>query len=280
MAEIAVQAELWPDGHGNHHPTLGSMEDLTAASLSDVEAFWRRWYVPSNATIVICGGIDVVATKKLIQTYFGWMPAVDPPQPAALDEPVAPHPGAAALTATDRVQAAKVMIAWRTDAPYTDSAVDLSVAAQILGGGEASRLYQRLVFHDRLASEVDVYQDDQVLGGEFHVEATVREHVKPEKVTAAIEEELAAFRDGGPTKDEVERAQRVLEAGRLESLENIASRAEAIAQWAAETGDPDYLGRELDQLRGVSAEGVKGSARAWLAEDAAVTMTVTPEEKP
>jgi zinc protease len=277
LADLAVQEALWPAGHGNQHPTIGSMKDLSAASLEDVEAFWRQWYVPSNATLVICGGIDVEATRALVDTYFGWMPAVDPPKPRTLEEPVTPRGAATVLEGKDRVEVPKVIVAWRTDAPFTDNAANMDVVAQILGGGEASRLYQRLVFHDRIASDVVVYHQDQMLGGELHVEATVRDGVDPEDVRVAIREELAGIRDGGPSADEVERAQRVIESSRLAGLENIASRANAIAGWAAYTGDPDHLAEELAMLHAVTPETAKAASVAWLGENAAVTMIVKPD---
>jgi zinc protease len=276
MADLEVQAALWPEGHGYHHPIIGSMEDLDAATLDDVEAFWRRWYRPSNATLVICGGIDVEETRALVEKYFGWMPAQEAPR-RAVTAVLAPRETPVELESTDRVQVPKVMLAWRAGAPYTDASADLEVASQILGGGEASRLYQRLVFRDRLATEVDVYLADQVMGGELHVEALAREGVDAAALRAAIVEEIAALRDEGPTADEVERARRVIEASRLAGLENIASRAGAIAEWAAYADDPDHLAEELAMLRAVTEASVRASAATWLGADSAVTMTVHPE---
>jgi zinc protease len=277
MADLEVQQTLWPPGHGNHNLTIGTMEDLTAASLDDVEGFWRQWYRPSNATLVITGGIDVDATRELVTKYFAWMPTQERPQAKRLDSPVVPRDGAVALTAKDQVKAAKVILAWRTDAPHTEDAVDLAVAAQILGGGKTSRLYKRLVFRDRLASEVYAYQGDQMLGGELHIHAIARDGVDPETLRDAIREEVAALRETPASRAEVDRALRVLESSRLASLENIASRAEALAEWAAYTGDPDHLGEELEQLRAVTPQRLQTSVATWLAADAVVEMIVTPE---
>jgi zinc protease len=276
-AALAVQQALWPPGHGNHHPTIGARQDLAAATLADVEAFWRRWYRPSNATLVIVGGFEVEAARRLVARYFAWMPAQPPPRARGRDAPVTPRPRAVRLTARDRVRAAKLHLAWRTDAPYQDAAVDLAVAAQLLGGGKTSRLYRRLVFQDRLASEVDAYQHDQLLGGELHIEAIARQGVEPAALAAAIREELAALRATPPAADELERALRVLEASRLAGLENLASRASAIAEWAAFAGDPDHLAAELAQLRRVTPTSVQASAAAWLRDEARVEMTVLPE---
>jgi zinc protease len=277
LASLVVQQALWPPGHGNHNLTIGTMEDLTAATLADVEAFWRTYYRPSNATLVIAGGIDLDAAQALVATYFAWMPARPAPARVTLEQPVVPLAGPVELEATDRVQAAAVLMAWRTDAPLTPAAVDLAVAAQLLGGGKTSRLYRRLVFTDRLATDVYVRQADQVLGGELQLEAIARDGVTAEEVRDAIRQELAALRDAPPAAAEVERARRVLEASRLGGLENLASRADAIAEWAALTGDPDHLAEELALLRAVTPASLHATVKAWLGADAAVTMLVRPE---
>jgi len=280
MASLALQEALWPEGHGYHHPTIGSMADLSAASLADVEAFWRRWYVPSNATLVIAGGIDVAATRALVRRYFGWMPAQARPEGRRLEGEVARRARASALTATDRVQAAKVTTVWRTAAPFTDDATALAVAAQLLGGGRTSRLYRRLVMTDRLASEVYASLSDQTLGGELQIDAIARQGVDVARLRDAIAEEVDGLRTKPATSDEVVRARRVLEADRLAGLENLSSRAEAIAEWTERTGDPDHLAEELAALRAVDARRVRAAAQRWLRADASVTMTVLPEQQP
>ncbi len=276
MAEIALQQALWPEGHGNHNLTIGTMDDLTAASLDDVEAFWRKWYVPSNATLVICGGFDLEATRALVARYFGWMPTRPRPAGRELEAPVEPLDGPVELTGTDQVEASKVLVRWRIDAPFSDDEARLDVASQLLGGGKTSRLYRRLVFTERLATEVYAYISQQMLGGELQIEAVVRDGVEPEAVRDAIREEVAALAAAPPAGAELERAQRVLEASRLAGLENLASRAEAIAEWAAYTGDPDHLDEELAQLRAIGPADVQAAVARWLAPEAAVTMIVRP----
>ncbi len=277
LAALAVQQALWPPGHGNHNLTIGTMEDLTAASLADVEAFWRTYYLPSNATLVIAGGIDLDEAQALVATYFAWMPTRPTPARVLLTAPVTPLRGPVELATTDRVEVPAVTMVWRTDAPYTAAAADLEVAAQLLGGGKTSRLYRRLVFTDRLATEVYARQSDQLLGGEFSIDAIAREGVAIEDVRDAVRDELAALRRKAPAAAEVARARRVLEASRLGGLENLASRAAAIAGWAAYTGDPDHLAEELALLRAVTPKSLHASVGAWLAADAAVTMIIRPE---
>jgi zinc protease len=277
VANLLVQQALWPAGHGNYNLTIGTMEDLTAASLEDVEAFWRTYYRPSNATLVIVGGIDVAATKALVERYFAWMPKQPKPALRTLDAPVTPMAKPAELTTTDRVQAAKIVIAFRGDAPYTAAATDLELAAQVLGGGKTSRLHRSLVMNQRLATEAGAFYVPQILGGELQLHVIARDGIDPATLRASIEAEIAALRDMPVDQAELDRARRTIEAGKLKSLENIASRAGSIAQWVAYTGDPDYLGEELDHLAKVTPATLQATAKKWLAPTAAVTMTITPD---
>jgi zinc protease len=276
VAELTAQQALWPAGHGNHNLTIGTMEDLTAASLEDVEAFWRLYYRPSNATLVVVGGFEVDRMKASIEKYLGWIPKRDKPATRVLDKPVEPLAGPAELTTTDRVQVPKVLVGFRTDAPYKPSTIDLAVVAQVLGGGKTSRLYRRLVMKDRLATEVEVDQTDQILGGELWIHGVARERVDAKRLRTAIEEELAVLRDKPITDAELARARRTLEASRLRAMENPASRADSIATWWATTGKPDFLDEELALLRAVTPATIQASAKTWLAETAAVWTTISP----
>jgi zinc protease len=278
IADLTIQQTLWPEGHGNHNLTIGTMEDLTAASLADVEAFYRSYYVPRNARLVIAGDIDVEATKKLIDTYFGWMPDRPEPSHVTLTEPVTPRAEAALLTATDQVQVPRVSFTWRSPAPFASDDAELSVAAQVLAGGKTSRLYRRLVFDERLASSVSAYQYPQVLGGEFQITAYAREGVDPTLIVDAILEEVESLRNAAPTDDELLRAKRVMEAYLLQSLESLVARADRLAEYTAYTGSPDYLSKELDAYRAVTADGVRRAAKEWLSPSSRVQMVVTPKE--
>ncbi len=275
-ADFAVQQALWPAGHGNHNLTIGTPADLGAASLADVEAFWRTYYRPSNATLVIAGGVDVAATRQLVDTYFAWMPTQARPVTRTLDAPVTPRSEPVSLAATDEVQAAKVVVAFRTDAPTTPAAANLEVAAQLLGGSKTSRLYRRLVLRDKLASDVSAYAEPQVLGGELQIHAIARTGVDPAMLQAAIDDELARLRRKGTTPAELTRATRMLRADRLRGLEDLASRADMLATWAAQTGTADGLAAELAALDAVTPTTLRTTVATWLASTAAVTMVVTP----
>jgi zinc protease len=278
IAEIMMQPVLWPEGHGNHNLTIGTMADLDAASLADIEHFWRRWYVPSNATLVIVGGFDVEATRALVQRYFGWLPRAPAPAGARLEAPVEPRREPARLEGTDRVSVPAVMIAWRADAADTAGSADLEVAAHLLGGGKTSRLYKRLVMKDRLATSVTADLFSLSLGGELHVQAVAREGVSDAALEAALRDELSAFRTRPPGQADIERARRYLQAELIASLEGLPGRAETIARWAALYGDPDHLDEELARLAAVTPATVQASVARWMSEQSAVTLILRPEQ--
>jgi zinc protease len=276
LADLEIQQALWPKGHGNWNLTIGTMEDLDAASLADVEQFWRTYYLPSNATLVVVGGFDPAQVKAQIETLFAWMPTRPAPKLRTLDAPVAPLDRAVRLTASDNVAAPKVILTFRAPEANGLGFTDLQIATQILGGSKTSRLSKRLVFKDQLVTEVYAALNPQALGSELQVAAVAKPGVDFATIEAAILDEIKGLTSAPPSAAEVERARRVTEVGLLSSLENIASRAGQLAWWAAYTGDPDHLAETQAALAAVTPQSAQAAARAWLRPDAAVTMIVTP----
>lgn len=279
QAGLDVQLALWPAGHGNHNLTIGTMADLTAASLADVEAFWRQYYRPSNATLVLVGNVDAANAEALVTKYFGWMPKQATPKTRTLDAPVTPLAAPVTLTATDNVTEPKLSYTFRTDAPYTAAAADLEVLAQILGGSKTSRLYKRLVMKERLASDIGAGYGGQVLGGEFEISAIAKGGVSVDKLRAALLEELAKVRTTPVTADELARAVTTLTASLWQSQENLSARAADIAQWTVQTNDPAFASKQIALWQAVTPASLQASAAKWLADTAAVSMTVMPRAK-
>jgi zinc protease len=276
MVELAISQALWPKGHGNWNLTIGSMEDLDAASMADVEAFSRTYYRPSNATLVVVGGFDVAKTKALIETLFAWMPKQAVPRRRTLTAPVVPLPRAKTIETPDTVQVPKVIFALRAPEAYSQASYDLTIAAYLLGSGRTSRLHKRLVFKDRLATDTYAYLSDQMLGSEISIAAVARPGVTAQQLRKALEEEVNAMITSPPTADDIERARRVIEVGLLSGLENPASRAGRLAEWAAYTGDPDHLAETRAALAKVTPESCARAIAQWMALDHAVTAIVLP----
>jgi zinc protease len=280
VAGLTIQQALWPEGHGNHNLTIGTMADLTAASLGDVEAFWRQYYRPSNATLVIVGGFALADARALIERDFGWMARQARPATRLATAPPSPLDAPVSLTAEDKVTATRVSLSFRTDVPLSPAALDLELAARILGGGKSSRLYRRLVMQDRLATSVEADYNPQLLGGELTISAMVRDGVDPAVVRAAIDRELARLRDQPVSADELARATQGTLAELLGSLENLARRAESLAAWSVYAGTPDELAPLQVAYRAVTVTSLQTSARRWLAATAAVAMVVRPPAAP
>lgn len=278
-AGLDIQLALWPAGHGNHNLTIGTMADLTAASLADVEAFWRTYYRPSNATLVLVGNVAPAAAQKLVTKYFGWMPNQAKPPTRKLDAPVTPLAAPVTLTATDNVTEPKLSYSFRTDAPYTAAASDLEVLAQILGGSKTSRLYKRLVMKQRLASDIGAGYGSQVLGGEFEISAIVKSGVTIDATRRALLEELNTVRTSPVTADELNRAVTTLTATLWQAQENLSSRADNIAEWTARTNNPEFAAQQIALWQAVTPASIQASAAKWLADHAAVGMTITPRKE-
>ena len=276
LAELDVQQALWPDDHGNHNLTIGTEADLDGAKLEDVHAFWTTYYVPSNATLVIAGAFDVAKTRALIERDFGWMPNKPAPKTRAMQAPVTPRDRSVELTTTDAVQASKVIIAWRGDGPMSATSTDLTLIAQILGGGATSRLYRRLVMHDRVATQVAAEYEPQILGGEFQVHAIARVGVDPAALRAAIADELDQLRRHPPSDDELARARQVEKAEITRGLESLVSRAERLSDWMRLLGKPDGAGEEFAAFDRATPKSISATAAHWLTATSFVAMTVSP----
>jgi len=278
-AELAIQQSLWPKGHGNYNLTIGTMADLSAASLKDVEQFYRANYVPNNATLVIAGDLNVAATKKLVQKYFGWIPRKPNPPHVTLTKPVTPRAGQVKLIEYDQVQVPKVVLAWRSPTPFTRGDTTLELAAHILAGGKTSRLHRRLVIKERKAANVYAYQNAQMLGGEFQIASLARGKTTPDALFKAIDEEVVKLGKTKVSNDELLRAKRTFEAYKLKRLESLSARAGLLAMYSAYLGRIDHFSKDLAMLRSISADDIQRAVAKWLRKDSKVVMYVLPKKK-
>ena len=204
QAFVELSSLLYPQGHPYSWSTIGSMEDLTAASFEDVARFFRTYYVPSNASLVIAGDIDLAATRKLVEKWFGDVPAGKPVPP--LTAPTAVLDGVKKKTITDRVQLPRLYLAWHTPALLKPGDATMDIVANVLSGGKNSRLYRRLVYELQIAQDVNAFQQSQALGSSFLIMATARPGQSLDKIQAVIDEELDKLRAAPPEAREVQRA--------------------------------------------------------------------------
>ncbi|AKT39447.1 peptidase M16 [Chondromyces crocatus] len=273
-AELRLPELMYPPGHPYHHPVIGSHEDLQAATVQDVTSFFRSWYVPNNASLVVAGDIDPAATRAMIEKYFGIIPAGQ--------VPAAPAASAVALkkvvreTLTDNVQLPKVIMAWHSPAHYAEGDADLDLLAAILEEGKASRLYKALVYDKPLAQEISVSQQSGELGSRFVVEAIARPGVELTQLEAAIDAELEKIRTATVQQRELDRARNQFETMFVSRLESTMARAMILNQYETFRGDPGYAERDLGRYRAVTSQSLQRVARSVLAPDARVILHIVP----
>jgi zinc protease len=266
---------LYPEGHPYNVPTIGRHEDLEAANLDDVTAFFDTWYAPNNASLVICGDFDPSEAKVLVEQYFGEIPRGDEVESinsatAALTEEVVVHK-------TDDVPHEKLWVAWISPALYADGDAELDIVSSLLADGKDSLLYQTLVLDKKIAREVDAYQYSARLHGQYIIEATPAEGHTTEEVLAEIDGILAQLKADGPSTEKVEIAVMNWEARFFDGLLTISSKANMLNSYNTFTGDPGFITQDLNRYRSVSPASVSDALNTWLPSDRRVVLHVAPE---
>ncbi len=263
----SVLRASFPEGHPYRWTVIGSMEDLNAATLDDVQEWFRTYYGAANAVLVLAGDIDVATAREKAQQYFGHIPAGP-----ALTRPgtwIAPRAESTRDVMYDQVAQSRVYRFWNAPPRGTDQAELLAIAGYILGGSKTSRLYERLVYRERLADTVNAGLSAFEIAGLFSVSADVKKGVEHARVEAAIAEELRRFIDKGPTAEELQRARTTLRAGFVKGLERIGGfggKADVLAACEVYQGDPGCYRRSLERLDAATAEQVRDAARRWLSQ--------------
>jgi zinc protease len=280
MASIELDKMLWPPTHPYSWPTIGYMEDLTAASHSDVVEFFKRYYAPNNASLVIAGDIDFDRTRTLVQKWFGEIPG------GSIVEPVAPPAailtGIQKKTLTDNVTLPRLYLAWLTPRFYAPGDAALDITSSVLTGGKNSRLYKRLVYDMQIAQDVSAFQQSAALGSSFLIVATARSGHTAAELQKVIDEELDRLRREGPSAREVQRAINQMEASFYERMGRIGSfggKADQLNAYAFAGGGPDYFAEDLARYTALSPADVQSAAIRWLPADRRVELVVEPEVK-
>ena len=277
MADVVLGEMIYPEGHPYHWPVIGYMPDLTAASYEDVVEFFKTYYTPANASLVIAGDIDPQKTRGLVERWFS---DIKPgPAPGPMPIPAAMLTGVQKKTITDRVQLPRLYLAWITPRHLEPGDAALDVVASVLSGGKNSRLYKRLVYDLQIAQDVNALQASSELASTFQVVATSRPGHDVAEIQKVIDEEIQKLQNADPEAREVERAVNQIEASfynRMERVGGFGGKADQINSYFTETGDPDWFNEDLARYRALSPSDVRAAAARFLPLDRRVELTVEP----
>ena len=274
LAELALEENLYPEGNRYHWPVIGSAKDIEAARLDDVKRFFARYYVPSNAVLVVVGDTTDEAARALAQKYFGFIPAGHPNErPLAVPAKLAKD---VRVAMTDKVELPEVIAGYLSPKSFTDGDADCDLLAVVLGGGRASRLYQRLVHQDQIATEVSAAQSSLQRQSYFTIRALARPGHSNAELLAAIDDEVKKLRETGPTQEELDSARIRIVAETARGLEGLVARAGRLLEYEQELGNPDGLAFDLNRYATATTQRLRETAQTVFGQPR-VMIEVTPE---
>ena len=269
---------LYPLPHPYFECVIGVVAEIQSASLEDVRDFFRRFYGPNNASLILVGDFDPAVAKRLIDKYFSPIPRG--PEVKRPDVEARPIASLAKETIEDKLaQLPHFQMVWNGVKPFSDDEAAGDVLTEVLAGGKTSRLYQRLILDKQIASNVDANNPSLGLRGWVDVGATAAPGHSPDELRALIQQSLDEVKQNGVSKEEVERAMFKIIAGQLRSLERGSARADILNQYEMWLGDPGFLPRDLARYRAVTPQAVQAFARKYLPHDRRVELTTVPAAK-
>jgi zinc protease len=278
LADELIQAACFPKEHPYSWTVIGSMQDLNDASLPDVQEWFKTYYGPNNAVLVIAGDITAPVALEKVKQYFGDIP---PGPPVARQQAwIAKRTGTHRQTVQDRVPQARVYRIWNVPPWGTAEVQYLRLVADVLSSGKSSRLYKRLVYDEQIATNVSAYAAQNEIAGLFEITASAKPGVGLSRVEQALDEELQRFLDAGPTKAELTRVKNEFRADFVRRIERVGSggKAAILATDMVYGGSPDRYKIQLERVAAATAEDLRKTAAAWLG-DGDYILEITPFPK-
>jgi zinc protease len=272
-----IMAALFPAAHPYHWTTIGSMTDLSAASLEDVKEFFRTYYAPNNATLVIAGDFNRDSALTWVQRYFGDIPR-GPQMPARPVVPTFTVPRDTFLVMEDKVTLPRLYETWHSVKLFHPDDAALDVLADVLAGDKNSRLYKRLVFDMQVAQDVNAFQSSGRLDGYFQITVTAKPGQTPTRMAALVAEELGKIAKDGVTPRELARSLNSRRASFLDGLASVLGKADRLASYDYTAGTPDYAQQDLARYEKITGADVQRVATQYLNQPK-VVLTVVPEGK-
>jgi len=264
---ITMTENTWPAGHPYSWSVIGSMDDLNAATLDDVKDWFRTWYGASNTVLVVAGDVTAEDVKARVERYFGDVPPGPPLQ--RKQAWVARRTGTQRQVLQDRVPQARVLKVWNVPEYGSPDAGYLQLAAAVLGQGKSSRLYRRLVYTDRIATDASSFTFAREIASQVIIMATAQPGGDLGAVERAIDEELGRFLQQGPTAAELERVKVQLRSDFVRGLERIGGfggKSDVLAQSATFLGDPGAYRARMEHILAATPAQVREAAVRWLSD--------------
>ena len=273
-SRFVLSEALYPEGHPYRYMTIGKHEDLTAASVEDVKAFFKTWYVPSNATLAIVGDFDSAEGKKLVEKWFGSLPASK--RPVSRKVPAPKQQGVTKTVDDTFAKQRQITFAWHSPAAYADGDAELDIVGNALAAEGRGSLYKSLVYDKQLATRVSAGQGGSGFSGTFSITVTLRSDADAAAVQQIVMDEVKRLAKDTISDKEIARVVASNEAWAIRGLENVNSRANALQGWNHYLGDPGKLTWDLDRYRNTNAEKVRATVAKYLVPAQTVVVITNP----
>ena len=268
---------LYPVGHPYKYETIGRHEDLSSSSLEDVIGFYKKWYVPANATLAVAGDFEIPEAKKLVEKWFGTFPKTTAPKHV---KPAVPKVQKQRVTVEDKfVELRRINYAWLTPPLYQPGDAEMDVLASALGAQGTGRLYKKLVLDEQLAQSVFVYQASAELASTFNIVVTIQKGADLKKIETIIHQEIETIRNQEVSQKEFDRALINFESRFVWSLEGLLARAEVLQGYNHFVGKPDAITWDLDRYRKTTRGKVQEFAKTHLDPNAKIEILTVPKSK-
>jgi zinc protease len=268
---------LYPSGHPYSWTTIGTMADLDAAQLEDVNQFFRTYYAPNNASIAVVGDVNPQQVRQWVERYFGWIP-----RGAEVQRPQIAQPSLSATTYTvreDRVTLPELSMVWRTGPRFSRDEAAVNVLTSILTSGKSSRLYKRLVYDEQVAAFTQSWNDATLLSGDLWVRIRARPEVDLDRIEAAVDEEIARLAQTPPSQEELDRVINGELTRFVAGLETVEGKADRLNDYLYYAGNPGYAEQDLARYRALTPADIQRVAREYLAGKNHVMISIVPMEK-
>ena len=277
LAGMALSAAMFPPDHPYHWLTIGSADDLRAASLDQVREFFQTYYHPANASLSLAGDVEMEQAFDLAEQYFGGLPAGPKVERVRVEAKLDAN---ATLVLEDRVELPRLYISWHSPAMFASDDAELDVVADVLTHGKTSRLYKSLVYERRVATDVSAYQHSREMGGMFQIASTASAGVSLTELHTAILTAVAELGAQGPTASELERGLAQTEAQfiyRLQTVGGFGGKGDQLNAYNIFADDPGYFERDRQRYFDVTSKGAAAAVNKWLVHAPSVSLSVVPK---